>query len=490
MFQPAAAGSAAQAAAGGNTPPAAAISVEPPKLDRAIIDAYVPPPVLARSRLDPADDARRNDLWQRVRKNFALPELRGDLVNKWEQWYGSRPDYVKRMTERGGRYLFFIVEEIERRGMPSDLALLPFIESAFNPQAESHARASGMWQFMPATGRDFELKQNFFRDDRRDVLESTRAALDYLQRLVKMFDGDWHLALAAYNWGQGNVQRAIERNRRAGLPAGYEDLRMPDETRNYVPKLQAVKNLVARPESFGLSLLQLDDHPYFLSVLIERDIDVVLAARLAEIPLDDFRQLNPQMNKPVMLAAGTPRVLLPYDNANTFLRNLALYRGQLASWTAWLAPRTVRPAEAAKLVGMSEAQLREVNRIPARMLVKAGSTLLVPRSAHAQADVSETLADNAAMALAHEPKPLRKVSFKAGTKGDTVVAVAKRYRVSAHQVAQWNGVSAQAHFKPGQPIVVMVAHTTGKPAAAAGKAVRKPAATPQKPARKQAAPKR
>lgn len=471
--------------------PAAAISAEPPKLDRAIVDAYVPPPALERTRLDPADDARRSDLWERLRKGFVLPDLRGDLVTKWEQWYGSRPDYVKRMTERGGRYLFFIVEEIERRGLPSDLALLPFIESAFNPQAESRARASGMWQFMPATGRDFELKQNLFRDDRRDVLESTRAALDYLQRLATLFGGDWHLALAAYNWGQGNVLRAMERNRRAGKPAGYEDLRMPDETRNYVPKLQAVKNLVARPEAFGMVLQQLDDHPYFLSVLIERDIDVVLAARLAEIPLDDFRQLNPQMNKPVMLAAGTPRVLLPYDNANTFLRNLAAHHGQLASWTAWVAPRTIRPEEAAKLVGMPDAELREVNRIPARMLVKAGSTLLVPRSAHASADVSEKLADNAAIALAPEPKALRRVSFKAGTHGDTVVAVARRYGVGAHQVAQWNGVSPQAHFKPGQPIVVMVAHSTGKASAAVGsKRARQPASGQRKPTRNHLAPKR
>jgi len=163
------------------------------------------------------------------------------------------------------------------------------------------------------------------------------------------------------------------------------------------------------------------------------------------------------MNKPVMLAAGTPRVLLPYDNANNFLRGLAGYRGQLASWTAWVAPRNIKPAEAAKLVGMSEDQLRAVNRIPARMLVTAGSTLLVPRSAHAKADVTEHLADNAAMALAPEPKPLRRVSFKAGPQGDTVAAVARRYRVSAQQVAQWNNVTPQAHFKPGQAVAVMLA---------------------------------
>jgi membrane-bound lytic murein transglycosylase D len=407
-------------------------------------------------RLDPGDDAARTDLWARVRGGFAMPDLDNELVHKWEQWYASRPDYVQRMTERGGRYLFHIVEELQSRNMPLDLALLPFIESAFNPQAASRASAAGMWQFMPLTGKDFELKQNLFRDDRRDVLASTRAALDYLNRLHDQF-GDWQLALAAYNWGPGNVQRAVARNQKAGLPAGYEDLKMPDETRNYLPKLQAVKNIVARPEAFSLSLPALENHPFFLSVPIERDIDVALAAQLADLPLDEFQQLNPQMNKPVILAAGTPQVLLPYDNANRFLRQLEMHRGPMASWTAWVAPKTLKPAEAARQIGMPEAQLREVNRIPARMLVKAGSTLLVPRSAHVTVDVAEHIADHAMMVLAPEAPPLRKLVFKAGKKGDTVAAVARRYRVSAALVAQWNGVTPKAGFKPGQAIVVMQA---------------------------------
>ena len=395
----------------------------------------------------------RSDLWERVRQGYAIPDLDNDLVARWETWYGSRPEYVQRMTERGGRYLFHIVEEIERRGLPKDLALLPFIESAFNPQAMSRARASGMWQFMPATGKDFELRQNLFRDDRRDVLASTRAALDYLQRLHARF-GDWHLALAAYNWGQGNVQRAVDRNRRAGLGTLYTDLRLPDETRNYVPKLQAVKNIIARPAAFGLQLPPLENHPFFLSVPIERDIDVELAARLAGMPVADFQALNPQMNKPVILAAGTPLVLLPYDNASLFLRNLGEHRGALASWTAWVAPRNIHPSEAAKLVGMAEPQLREVNRIPPRLLIKKGSTLLVPRAATAEVDVAEHIAQNALLAFAPEARPSRRVSV-AARQGDTVASVARRHAVSPQLVARWNHkASATAPFRAGQQVVL------------------------------------
>lgn len=398
----------------------------------------------------------RGSLWARIQGGWAMPDLDGDRVAKWEQYYAQRPDYVQRMFDRGARYLFHIVEEVERRELPAELALLPFIESAFNPQANSRARASGMWQFMPATGKHFELRQNIFRDDRRDVLASTRAALDYLQQLHAQF-GDWHLALAAYNWGQGNVGRAISRNRRAGRATDYTSLRMPAETRDYVPKLQAMKNIVAEPARLGLALPPLDDHPYFLSVPIERDIDVELAAKLAGMTLEEFEALNPQLNKPVILAAGTPQLLLPYDNANQFVRDLPLVQGPLSSWTVWVAPRTLKPAEAAREVGMSEAELRDVNDIPPRMLVKTGSTLLVHRSAEATADVVEHVAEHATIVLTPEGRPPRRVRFRAGKKGDTVAAVARRYRVSAAQVAQWNGLSPSGRFKAGQAIVVMLA---------------------------------
>lgn len=251
------------------------------------------------------------DMWDRIRRGFKMPNLESDLVRDREQWYASRPDYIQRMTERSNKYIFHIVEELERRNMPTELALLPYIESAFNPQAVSSARAAGMWQFMPATGTDFDLKQNIFRDDRRDVVASTRAALDYLQKLYGMF-GDWQLALAAYNWGEGSVGRAIAKNQRLGLPTTYSDLSMPAETRLYVPKLQAVKNIVANPQAFNAELPLIANHPYFQTVPLTRDLDVELAAKLADVRIEDFRALNPAAHKPVLIAAGTSEILLPW----------------------------------------------------------------------------------------------------------------------------------------------------------------------------------
>lgn len=427
-------------------------------------------------QLDPS--VAHADLWSRIRRGFTLPELDSDLVHEHERWYASRPDYVQRMTDRGGRYLFHVVGEVERRKMPLELALLPFIESAFNPTAMSTARASGMWQFIPSTGRDYDLKQNVFRDDRRDVLASTRAALDYLGRLYSQFN-DWQLALAAYNWGEGNVKKAIARNERAGLPTDYASLSMPNETRHYVPKLLAVKNIVLDPKAFGLTLPAIGNHPYFLSVPIQRDIDVALAARLAGLTVDEFRNLNPQHSKPVILAAGTPQVLLPFDNADQFVNGLKQHRGALASWTAWVVPKTMRPADAARQAGLSEAQLREVNHIPPRMLVKAGSALLVPRSERRAADVPEHLAEHAQMALAPDLPPLRRVAVKA-RKGDTVASLARRYRVAPAQFAQWNRLSPTASLGAGQALVVYQPHPKAKSAAATSVAARK--STPASPA--------
>jgi len=392
------------------------------------------------------------DLWERIRRGYAMPDLDNDLVRDRENWYASRPDYIERMTERSSKYLFHIVEELERRNMPTELALLPFIESAFNPQAVSSAKAAGMWQFMPATGKHFELTQNAFRDDRRDVLASTRAALDYLQKLHGMF-GDWHLALATYNWGEGNVGRAIAKNRKANLGTGYEDLRLPAETRLYVPKLQAVKNIVLDPQKLATTLPVIENHPYFQSVEITRDIDVAMAAKLANVAIDDFKALNPSANRPVILAAGTPQILLPWDNAATFRANLRSHADkQLASWTAWQAPSTMRPADVARKVDMSEADLRAVNQIPNGMVIKAGSTLLVHRSEKVREDVAETVADNAQMTLGRQELQVRRM-VRAG-KNDSVAKLARRYKVAASSIAEWNKIAANSDLRQGQRVTI------------------------------------
>ncbi len=426
-------------------PTDAAPVVAPAPSISAPVAIEVPPPIPVLRQTNDAD------LWGRIRSGFAMNDLQSELVTSQEKWYATRPDYIQRMTERSSKYLYHIVEELERRNMPTELALLPYIESAFNPQAVSSAKAAGMWQFMPATGKYFSLKQSVFRDDRRDVLQSTRAALDYLQKLHRMF-GDWHLALAAYNWGEGSVSRAIAKNQREGLATDYNSLNMPNETRNYVPKLIAVKNIVSNPPVFNATLPEIPNHPYFQSVTITRDLDVVLAAKLAEIRLDDFKSLNPSANNPVIFKAGTPYILLPWDNAGIFERNLAIHNGQTAGWTVWTAPSTMKAGDAARRVGMDEAKFREVNRIPPRMLIKAGSTLLVPRSAKQQNDVSETVADNGQVSFSPEIV-LRKQSVKL-RKAETVASIAQRYKVSAASVAGWNKISASGSFKAKQSVVL------------------------------------
>jgi len=278
--------------------------------------------------------------------------------------------------------------------------------------------------------------------------------LDYLQKLYAMF-GDWHLALAAYNWGEGNVSKAMARNLRQGLGQSYTDLRMPAETRGYVPKLQAMKNIVASSQTLGVALPSIPNHPYFQTVPLPRDMDVALIARLAEVPLDDFKALNPSAHRPVILAGGTPQILLPWDNAEIFQANLIRHEGRLASWTVWVAPKAMKVADAAKRFRMADEEFRQINKIPPRMLIKGGSALLVPRSANQEADVSTKVADNGQLNLAPEIT-LRKQWVKV-KKNDTLQAVARRYKVSAEQLAQWNGLSAGSALRPGQKLAVMVA---------------------------------
>jgi membrane-bound lytic murein transglycosylase D len=258
--------------------------------------------------------------------------VNNELVAKHVNWYATRPDYIARTTARASLYLFHVVTELEKRGMPTELALLPFIESAFNPNALSSANAAGMWQFVPGTGRDFNLKQDAFKDERRGILASTDAALTYLQRLYDMF-GDWQLALAAYNWGEGSVQKAIKRNQAAGKPTDFESLAelMPAETL----RAQAAggeehrgQPAAVRPEPAAI-----DNTPYFTAVDKTSDIDLTVAAHLAELSVDEFKALNPQFKRPVITGDEQTKILLPKENAEKFHLNLAQWTKELSTWT-------------------------------------------------------------------------------------------------------------------------------------------------------------
>lgn len=326
--------------------------------------------------LTPEKSLAKQDVWQRIRAGFAMRDLDSPLVKKHEQWYASRPDYVARMTERARRYLYYIALEVERRGMPSEIALLPMIESAFNPIANSSARAAGIWQFMPTTGKNFGMQQNWWYDGRRDVISATTGALDYLERLHDMF-GDWELALAAYNWGEGAVQRAQARNRRYGLPVNYGSLRMPDETRNYIPKLLAMKNIVSKPASFGLVLQNIPNQPYFAAITTARHIDLKLAAKLADISEEEFIALNPGHTRPVILQDDNDLILLPSDKVETFRANLESYSKPLVSWQAYQPKKGERLDQLAPRFGLSVDKLKSVNGLNRRGL-STGQTLLVP----------------------------------------------------------------------------------------------------------------
>ena len=386
-----------------------------------------------------ADDYKDPDLWARIRSGYAIPDIDNALVAKHVQWYASRPDYLTRTSTRASLYLYHVVQELEKRGMPTELALLPVIESAFNPQALSNADAAGIWQFVPGTGRDFNLQQNMFKDERRGVLASTDAALTYLQRLYTMF-GDWQLALAAYNWGEGNVQKAIQKNRALGKPTDFESLSelMPAETRNYVPKLQAVKNIIANPAQYGVSLPTIDNTPYFVAVDKTSDIDLAVAAQLAEMSVDEFKALNPQFKKPVITGEST-KILLPKENAEKFNLNLAQWGRALSTWTTHkiTSARESIASLAAKL-GTTPEVIRQANNIPPQMRLKAGSTILVPKtSATAGNDIAESIVENASMALEADRGESRrkgqKLSGAQRIKASAAHAVAEiKSRVSHH----------------------------------------------------------
>ncbi len=439
----------------------------------ATTESWVPAPKDLPPAFENPDDVPLPDpdLWQRIRMGFAMEPLDSPLVAENEQWYASRPDYIKRFVDRGSRYLHYIVEQVEKRGMPTEIALLPVIESAFTPKAYSRSNASGLWQFIPSTAKNFGLTRDWWHDNRNDIVAATDAALDYLQRLYDMF-GSWDLALAAYNCGEGCVSRAIGYNQRHGLATDYQSLNLPPETRNYVPKLMAVKNIVLSPSTYGIDLESIPDQPYFAKVQAPAKIDVKLAAKLAGMSEEDFLALNPSHNKPVAVASsGT--LLLPLDKVDTFKENLENYDKPLVSWTMYTAKRGESIDTIARRHGVTRAQLSAVNgslKLDKRGRLRKGGPLLVPIH-HSGMRLAggasvHTVSAGAAPRLerergrAVETERASAVAVKvasAGAKtrwyvvraGDTLFSIAQRFGTAVDTLRHLNRLGARSVIHPG-----------------------------------------
>ena len=357
--------------------------------------------------------APTDNLWERIRNGFAMTNLNDDLVLYYQQWYQARPDALRRMVERSRPYLHHIVEELEARGMPTELALLPMVESSFNPNAYSRAHASGLWQFIPATGKRFNLEQNWWRDERRDIVASTNAALDYLQTIYDMH-GDWHLALASYNWGEGAVKKAIVKNESRGLPTDYPNLNMPNETRHYVPKLQALKNIFGNPALIArLGLPFIPNEPYFATLETPRPIDVKTAAQLANMSVEEFQRLNPSHNRPI-IKPDTP-VVIPADKVDTFRSNLHDNKVPLTQWQAYTVTSAERLEQIAARFNTSAGELARVNGLSEKVRLGAGSTLLVPGNGSSSGLTS--LLNSAAPQHIIEPERVARACGKGGKAG-------------------------------------------------------------------------
>jgi membrane-bound lytic murein transglycosylase D len=408
--------------------PAATQDVAP----QAAAEPETQAPAPIREALIVAPEQPSDDLWKRIRAGYAMKDLNSPLIKRHEKWYASHPDYMLRMTERGRRYLFYIVEEVERRGMPMEIALLPMIESAFNPGANSIASASGIWQFIPSTGKHFGMEQNWWHDGRRDIIGATNGALDYLQKLHDQF-GDWELALAAYNCGENSVARAQTKNRRQHKPTDYAHLRLPRETRNYVPKLLAIKNIVSDPARFNLVLSDIPNESYFEAVATPQHIDVKVAAELADIPMEEFMALNPSHNRPVILQGTSDVLLLPIDKVETFRNNLAKTNQRLVSWQPYESKKGESFDQIASRFGLTAAELRSANGLSKYAQESNGQTLLVPIGD--DAPVAEFTAFNMHPSAVAEMFGAVRYTVR---RGDTISTIARRFNVSQSQLRDAN----------------------------------------------------
>ncbi len=439
--------------------PAAPVATESPTHSSAKVASETESGEDSSERLLSASEAETtseidasSDLWQRIRAGFALPDRENPGVETDRQWFLGHQDYLQRTLERARPYLFYIVEEVQIRGMPTDLALLPIIESAFQPFAYSHGRAAGIWQFIPGTGRLYGLKQNWWYDGRRDIYASTQAALNLLQALHKQFGGDWLLALAAYNSGAGTVSRAIKKNQQLGKPTDFWSLDLPRETRGYVPRLLAITDVVDKAEDYGVSLLDVPNEPYFAVVDVSTQIDLAVAAELAGLETDDLYRLNPGFNRWATDPEGPHQLLVPLANAQGFSEALEqLPEDQRVKWVRHKIEAGENLNTIAKKYHTSTALVAEVNDLRTHAL-RAGNYLLIPAAKKELANYSLT-ADRRLASLQNQERDGHKTSYVVRA-GDTFWSIARQFNVAVKQLASWNGMAPRDTLKANQKLVV------------------------------------
>jgi membrane-bound lytic murein transglycosylase D len=367
-----------------------------------------------------------NDIWERIRTGYAIPNLSNPLVDKWVAYYSARPEYFQRMADRSGKYLFYIVNEVNRRELPTELVLLPFVESAFNPHALSSAQASGLWQFIPSTGTQFKLEQNWWRDQRRDPIASTNAALDYLEYLFN-FQGDWYLAFASYNWGEGSVKRAMNQAVKSGKTHQFENLKLPQETENYIPKLQAIKNIISNPERYSIVLPIINNEPYFVSIKKNQDIDLAVAAKLAQMPIEEFTALNPGFNQGVIMANIDTEIILPIEKAPKYLANLAEYQGDLTSWKKYSAREGESIQAIAHKFNVSADSLRQANDLNRSLRFLPTAKNMVIPGASANSFIATVQVNRNLKTQGHQVRS-----------GETLLSIAYRYQLSIQTLKDLN----------------------------------------------------
>jgi membrane-bound lytic murein transglycosylase D len=391
------------------------------------------------------------DLWQRVRQGYAIPQQTlHPKTQKRLDWFVKRPEYINKVVERARPYLHYIVEQVEARNMPMEIALLPVVESGFQPFAYSHGRAAGLWQFIPGTGKLYGLEQNWWYDGRRDVIESTRAALDYLQKLHNDF-GDWQLALAAYNCGEGTVGRAIKKNKKLGKPTDFWSLKLPKETSAYVPKLMAVAHLIGQPEKYDLALNSVENQPYLTVVPTGSQIDLAVAAKLAGISTDEIYQLNPGYNRWATTPEGPHRLVLPIDKADAFKQKLAtLPKNERIQW----ARHKIKAGESLGVIAANYKTtidtIKQANDLHGNT-IRAGDHLLIPVASAKPSEYPKTLRQRLA---AKQNKKSAKKTTHIVKKGDTWWDLAAKYKVSVRKLAAWNGKAPADTLSIGQKLVV------------------------------------